>query len=306
MSKYIAKPLFKYIGGKTWLRDRLQESVRGVLKHKNIDTYIEPFVGGLGSFLSVEDILFQGGVRNIILNDINNTIIGVYELIKKDPWIIIGEIKQLEWQWMKTVPVIEPGLTHTKEQLMEAEKFYKKIRLSFNEYKGSALSCQAARLVFLQKHSFNGIYRENMKGEHNTPFNWSGKRTDEDLFERVMELNRVFKKFNILFSSTSYEKIDYNHENALYYLDPPYINEKMTENKYNKNHFGKEQQLDLIERIKSSTFIYSNHASKILLDKFENMDGVVVKTVVRKNIMSAKASTRKNDKKEILVIGNGS
>lgn len=51
MKQQSVSPLFKYIGGKSWLKDELNNTVNKVLKdNPNIDTYIEPFAGGLGAF----------------------------------------------------------------------------------------------------------------------------------------------------------------------------------------------------------------------------------------------------------------
>lgn len=48
MIKEKIKPLFKYIGGKSWLRDELRKNVYESLVNKNITAYAEPFTGGLG------------------------------------------------------------------------------------------------------------------------------------------------------------------------------------------------------------------------------------------------------------------
>ena len=297
------RPLFKYIGGKTWLRKTLQKEVENILNENKIDTYVEPFVGGMGAFLSVQNILFEKGVKNIYLNDINKEVIGVYETIKgNNSFSLLEAVKTLEWQWMKTIPDIDEKREYLKDELKNAEKFYKNVREKFNEYKGSTLTPQLARLIFLQKHSFNGIYRENSKGFYNTPFNWSGKRTDINFYDKIMEIKSVLNKFNIIFSSHSYENINYKMKNSLYYLDPPYINEMEGENRYNKNHFGLNEQLDLIDKIKSNNFIYSNHYNEKLIERFESVAGVRIKKVERSNVISSSINTRKNKKVEMLVI----
>ena len=49
--------LFKWIGGKSWISNKLNEKTNEIIKDKNIITYVEPFCGGLGSFLSLFETL---------------------------------------------------------------------------------------------------------------------------------------------------------------------------------------------------------------------------------------------------------
>ncbi len=154
-------------------------------------------------------------------------------------------------------------------------------------------------MVFLQKHSFNGIYRENLKGEYNTPFNWSASNTTFVVKEKINETRTLFDKFDISFSSSPYQNIHYS-ENTLYYLDPPYYNDNETENKYNMECFGLKQQIDLIKRIKNKNFIYSNHYNENILSLLKENNQFSHDVIERKNIMSPNSETRKIPKKEIL------
>ena len=155
--------------------------------------------------------------------------------------------------------------------------------------------------MFLQKHSFNGIYRENGKGEYNSPFNWSEKIINEDYIKNLYNLNHLFNKFKINFTNISFEDIEYSR-NMLVYLDPPYINLDIQENSYNKNRFGLIEQKKLIQLIKNSTFIYSNHNHQDILNEF-NVQKITINTEIisRRNLISAKADSRKNKKEELLI-----
>jgi DNA adenine methylase len=297
------KPLFKYIGGKTWLRDKLREKVSYILESQNdITTYVEPFAGGLGAFLSIYDLLSQKGIKKVILSDINFTLINIYKDIKEQSSELEKEILALENGFIKTIPDSMSKLSskeETKKALVDAEKFFKSVRQDFNREKNTSNIAQSARLIFLQKHSFNGVYRENSKGDYNTPFNWSPNNMIDTISLRISELKSVFDLFDISFQNLSYESLDYE-PSSLFYLDPPYANEEIIENKYNKVQFDKKMQLDLIFKVKNLNFIYSNHPVNFIIDELEKIKNIDMEFVSRKNIMSASSESRKDDKSEIL------
>lgn len=299
--------LFNYIGGKTWLKEHLKKEVAHLLGKKNLTHYVEPFAGGLGAFLGVYETLLNYGVKNIILNDINTKLINFYTIVRDNPDELVKEYVLLENEYVLTIPEAAKILHKTKDKvilktlLKSSEEYYKKVRDNFN--KAQTATESAASLLFLQNHCFNGVYRENSKGGYNTPFNWEARiYTEEKMREKVMAVHDLFKQFNLEFSNKSFQELTFN-EYSLYYLDPPYINEiEALENQYHKDSFNVEKQKQLIQTIKHSAFIYSNHDNDLLLNEFKN-NGIMVdiKKIPRKNIISASNESRKTDKVEILV-----
>lgn len=300
------KTLFKYIGGKGWLKDSLRLEVAHLIEAKKPIAYVEPFTGGLGAFISVYDLLLDGGVKTVILNDINAKLINFYKSVANNPDRLITEYICIESQFGKTVPKEAKSLhpikdkERLKELLKNAELFFKSVRDDFNKEKDELKS--SAQLLFLQKHCFNGVYRENSNGGYNTPFNWDAKEvSQEQIRKKVLDVNEVFKKFKMIFSIGSFEILQYK-ENFLYYLDPPYINNGIVENKYNKDSFGVDKQKLLIEKIISVPFIYSNHDNNLLINEFLGKNkNIKIKKIPRKNIISASKESRNTDKIEILV-----
>jgi DNA adenine methylase Dam len=299
--------LFNYIGGKTWLRNHLREDITNILKDKKVNTYVEPFAGGLGAFLGVYDILLENNIEKVILNDINGKLINFYNIVNDRPQDLINGYMNLEIQYATSIPKEVSLLHKTKDKdalkvlLTQSEAFFKKVRSDFNIEKNELKN--AIYLLFLQNHCFNGVYRENSKGFYNTPFNWEAKVFDKDkISAKVFAVNQVFKRFNTVFSNKSYSELDYNR-NSLYYLDPPYINEiESQENQYHKDSFGLSQQKLLILKIKDTNFLYSNHDNQLLINEFnKNNIEINVKKIPRKNIISASNESRKTDKIEILV-----
>lgn len=304
----MTKPIFKYIGGKRWMQERLRDKVSLALSlNPSIKSYCEPFCGGLGSFLSVQDILFENGITSIMLNDINKNIINFYYDVKEYPYQLIQKYFSLEAEFLNTVPSDWKELKKIKNKeeqkllLDSSNLFYKEIRERFNT---SPIGVdKSAFLLFLQKHAFNGIYRENKKGGHNVPFNWNGDFVNkEETQNRILELSELLNNFNILLTSKSFEAIEYRTD-TLYYLDPPYLNDKGVENNYSKGGFSIDRQLELINMISHSPFIYSNHNSSILINAFNSLESesLTFETISRKNIVSSSLESRGEDKAEMLI-----
>ena len=355
--------MFKWIGGKKWLRVRLAEKTRELINNET--TYIEPFVGGLGAFLAILPELKQ--VNKIILNDINKNIIEIYRLTKSNPESLIEKYLELELAFEKQATSISGDDVYDlpkdkikealgddvsgnkKKMLKGAVLYFNNTKKIFNELKKkSNLSDEetleiSATLIFLQSHSFNGIYRENLSGEYNVPFNWSPHTERKDRrVEIIRELSELFNKRNAIFENMDvFTLLDkYRSENAFVYLDPPYLNtnentieetsrliadawnesediddfkdaEKTllylnkgiskSENKYNKDHFGVNEQKKLLSRLVHGdwSFLYSNHELSTIIKYFDgaNLSHVILN---RKNIISSKADGRGNDKEEIL------
>lgn len=300
------KPLFKYIGGKTWLKNHLRQELVHVLESTKIKKYVEPFAGGLGAFLSIYDLLLSHNIIDVTLNDINARLINLYRDVKNSPIELLDLYMVLEQGFAKTVPQAFFKLDAKKDKeeikkiLAKADEYYKKIR---NDFNSSPISLEtSAKLLFLQKHCFNGIYRENSSGQYNTPFNWDGKSFSRESVEtKINDIKFVLDQFNITFSNESFADLSYQNEVA-YYLDPPYINDDLIENKYNKDLFGFTQQKELIEKISTVSFIYSNHFNEKLMDEFNKYSlDLFVRKIERKNIIAASTNSRKNPKTEILI-----
>lgn len=299
--------LFNYIGGKSWLREELRLEVENSLtKNSHIVSYAEPFAGGLGAFLNVYDILIEHKIQKVVLNDINTKLINFYNAVNNSPEKLIQEYMKLENAYAKCIPNEVKNLHKTKDKeqikklLMDANNYFKQKRNDFNNPQPSIES--AAHLLFLQNHCFNGVYRENLTGNYNTPYNWEAKVFSLDkIKEKINNVHKVFQLFDITFTHQNFDTINYE-KNVLYYLDPPYVNASIVENKYNKDSFDINKQKLLITKIKDVNFIYSNHYNAILLEEFNHFNPKVkVKAIARKNIISASVESRKSDKIEMLV-----
>lgn len=227
------KPFIKWAGGKTQLLDILNENL-----NYECDKYIETFVGGGALFISLLENIEKTNIKKIIINDINEKLIITYKTIKNNIEELINELEKIrdEYNSLKT--------------LEEKSDMFYKIRKEFNKQTNDNIKI-SRNFIFLNKTCFNGLYRENSKGEYNVPF---GKRKKISLFEKdnLLELSKFMnKKINeedvlIICNKNYNELLEYMDNNTMIYLDPPY--RPITTNgftTYNKSSFNDKNQIEL-------------------------------------------------------------
>lgn len=309
------KSLFKWIGGKKWLQKDLQSIFSLKIQSSNADTYIEPFCGGLGSILSNYDFLKSNGIKKIIANDINSGLIGFYQNVKDNPKELIEAYHIIELKYSKLIPKKAEKLHPTKDKvelrklLVKAQNNYAKCKDKFNKVKEEdsyAIECSAL-FLFLMNHCFNGVYRENLSGKFNTPYNWECKIIKtEETEENILFYSEIFNEIDFTFTNmgaieflTEYK--NYN-SNALFYFDPPYLNEKKkVENKYNKNGFSYDDQIAILQNLLNiNNFVYSNHNLSVFIN-FVKENEMNSKIVFRSNVMNSLSKNRGNKIAEILI-----
>lgn len=306
----VKSKLFNWIGGKKWLSKDLNEIYNDILKNKNVKTYVEPFAGGLGSFLYTLESLKNYNIEKYVLNDVNETIINIYQEIKEDYSNLFEDYWKIEVAYAKTVPVEVFSLHKTKDKeqikilLLKSRDFYESEKRIFNNLKFKDMKSSLAHFLFLSQHSFNGVYRENSSGGFNTPYNWeAGVLKREDRLNIFKEYHQIFNSINLVFNNKSaFELIDEfkGQKDVMFYLDPPYLNEVIGENKYNKDHFGINEQKILLIKIKEmNNVIFSNHYLDIFKD-FCKENNFKYKEVFRSNLINSDPLKRKEKVSEIL------
>jgi DNA adenine methylase len=155
--------ILKWPGGKSKVLPQLQN-----LLPKDFNTYIEPFFGGGALFFYLRP-------KNGIINDVNESLMNLYSLVKEDPGTLIKELDKITSE-------------HLKLDEEDRKKNYYVLREEFNATKNALR--KSALFIFLNKTGFNGMYRENSKGEFNIPF---GRYTNprilnEDTIRKTSEL----------------------------------------------------------------------------------------------------------------------
>ena len=170
------KPFIKWAGGKTQLLPVLLKKISYASR-----IYIEPFVGGGALFFSILESLEETNIKKIIINDINKKLITTYRVIREDVNSLMDELFKLETRY-NSLATIE-----------EKEKIFYLIRKQFNLEESDSIKI-ARDFIFLNKSCYNGLYRENSRGEFNVPF---GKKKKLNLFERE-NLLLILQKLNMM------------------------------------------------------------------------------------------------------------
>ena len=206
------EPVLKWAGGKRQLLNELSKFVNNELLkgHK----YYEPFVGGGALFLALEH-------NNIVINDSNSELINVYNVIKNNPNELIAELNN-------------HAKKHSKEHFYEVRAWDRKPSyLKMSDVK------RAARIIYLNKTCFNGLYRVNSKGYYNVPIGRSvTANQDIVMSSRILNLSNYLNNNDIVIRCGDFaESVKDAKEGDFVFFDPPYDYEKEGFNYYVKTGF---------------------------------------------------------------------
>jgi DNA adenine methylase len=283
------KPIVKYVGGKTWLAPSLSSIIKKIDK---FDSYGEAFFGGGGSFFGIVDEL---NCSTVHINDISVPIISLYNDVINSPEGLIVEYAILEEEFTK---FCSDKFT-TKEEMGGCNEFFNFIKKEFNKIKNVPSVSMSAKFMFLQQHSFNGLYRENRKGEYNTPFNWKAKPFNiDEMAKRIDDARAIFNRFDRVIISNN-DVFDLDTSKGLWYFDPPYLDDGSGMMTYNESGFNLNQHKRLAYKVLTcENFIYSNHPNTEIEEIF---NGCSCEIVGRRNIMSSDPNARNQLRNEILI-----
>ena len=283
-------PFVKWAGGKSALMPVILQNLPQGIFDWTIDKYAEPFVGGGAVVLKLAS---KFSFREILISDVNPHLILTYNVIKNN----VGEL-------VKKLEVMRELYLSLKED--KRREFYYKIRKEFNSGNLDDVK-HAAYFIFLNKTCFNGLYRENKKGEFNVPF---GKYKEPSIFNRLN-----LESISSLLNSTRFtikcgdfeETAPFIDERTFVYMDPPYrpVSKTASFTSYSREAFGDEEQQRLARFFRR----LDKKGAKIMLSNsfsedgfFERLyEGFRIKVVETRRSVSAKSSGR-GKIKEILVM----
>ncbi len=205
-----AMPFVKWAGGKRALAKELAS-----LMPNAFETYWEPFVGGGALFFEV-----SGRITQAFLSDTNTELITCYSAVKRNPEPLIAALKSHAARHSKTYYYAVRS-RHTLEDSTEI----------------------AARLIYLNRTCFNGLYRVNKKGKFNVPM---GSYANPKI---VNETN--LRACSVALQSAAVESLDFKDiepaDGDFVYCDPPYAPLSATASftSYTKDNFGRHDQINL-------------------------------------------------------------
>jgi len=204
------RPFLKWAGGKTRL---IQQYCRYF--PQEFLTYHEPFLGGGAMFFHLQP-------QRSRLTDVNADLVNVFSCVRDQVDELIG-------------------LLECHRKLHSPEHYYR-VR---SQPEGSDLE-RAARLIYLNKTCFNGLYRENSKGLFNVPIGRYRNPLICDL-ETLRSASLALQSAHIELRSFE-EVLDYAHDRSDFvYLDPPYYPVSATSRftEYNRRSFTQEDHVQL-------------------------------------------------------------
>lgn len=269
----LAAPILKWVGGKRQLLDTLTP-----LLPKKITAYCEPFVGGGAMLFHLQpDIAY--------VNDINSDLILVYNVVKND---------------------VESLISALSEYKNESDFFYSVRDWDRDKQKYNSLTDieRAARIVYLNKTCFNGLYRVNNSGEFNSPFG-SYKNPNIVNAPVLRAVSSYFNEADIYFTSMDYAKVLQTiPKGAFVYLDPPYDPVSATSNftGYSRGGFSQADQIRLRECCdeldrRGIKFMLSNSSTEFIHEQYAAYNITVVQA---KRAINSVASKR-GDVDEVVV-----
>lgn len=214
----MAVPVVKWPGGKRQMLDVLVERMP---LHYN--RFIEPFFGGGALFFRLEP-------GKALISDVNPELINLYEQVRDYPDAVLKELSQMR---------------NTKE-------FFLKVRAlssdGFGGVSGLTKAQRAARVIFLTKTAFNGLYRTNKQGEFNSPYGYykSEFRPDES---SIYSASHALRKAQIVQGGFRSVLLNRARRGNFVFLDPPYMPISKTSSfvSYSKDGFGEEEQVELAD-----------------------------------------------------------
>lgn len=259
-------PLF-YVGDKY----KLIEEV-GRYFPTDINTFVEPFVGGGTVFLNK-------AANKYILNDVNKNVVDLHEFLIKqseNPDNFFRKIKKIVKRYNLSRSYLEDIVPHQLKKRWKKTYYakynkvgYEKMRSNYNKVKKK----NPLFLYLLLIYGFNRMLRFNEKGYFNIPvgnvdFNKNVVAALNDYFAFVKDrkISLYCLDFRDFFKKITLAKNDF------VYLDPPYL---ISSSEYNKLWKADEEKkllniLDDLNRKKirfalSNLTTYENRKNKILI-----------------------------------------
>lgn len=268
------KPFIKWVGGKRQFIKRIDF----FLSQIKFNNYFEPFVGGGALYFHMK----KSGYINkwSYINDFNSHLIAAYQAVKDEPKKLMT---RLDWY-----------------QDNNNKEFYNKERKSEKR----TILTKGARMIYLNKAGFNGMWRENSQGGFNVPY---GNSEGKNMYSK----ENIESVSNILSNKTTITNFDYKEilkkakSGDFVFVDPPYDVEKGKKSftTYTGGGFGIKEQKELSEVLKALDkkgvkWLATNHNTKLIQELYKEFNHT---TLHATRFINSDASKRKEGTEEIFI-----
>lgn len=267
----LAAPFLKWAGGKQRLLAQYESFFPPA---SAISHYFEPFIGSAAVF-------FYQKYPQATLSDQNEKLIEVYRLVRDDVDRVILALRphRNEVDYYYTIRNQNPACLEPAER--------------------------AARLIYLNKTCYNGLYRENSRGEFNVPF---GRYKNPKICHesRLRAASAALQGVRLRVADFA-EAVETAVSSDFVYFDPPYAPLSSTSSftSYNKNGFGQADQERLAETVMELTdrgvkVMLSNSSAPLVYELYGRSPYRLIEIQARRNINSN--ASRRGPVKELLIL----
>ena len=266
MKEVALQPFTKWTGGKRQLLPVIRE-----LMPKKYNRYFEPFVGGGALF-------FDLAPKDAVINDFNAELINCYQQIKDNPQELIEILKV--------------------HQEYNSKEYYLDLRSVDRDERIDMMSevQRAARILYMLRVDFNGLYRVNSKNQFNVPYGRykNPKIVDDNL---ISAISTYLNNNQIEIKKGDFEKavLDVQPGDFVYF-DPPYIplSETSAFTSYTHEGFSYDDQVRLRDTFKklsdTGAYVMLSNSSSFLVEELYQDFNIHYVEATRTN--GAKSSSR--------------
>lgn len=277
----LPQPFLKWAGGKRQLLHEIKKYVptsRG--------TYFEPFVGA-GA------VLFDLRPPRAVINDANEELVNCYRVVKSNP----EELIRLAGE----------------HEAHDSKEYFRMLRSLDRKPGLRALTPEerAARVIYLNKTCFNGLYRVNSRGHFNVPYRNHDKPPQVVNPHVIRAVSSYLNDAHVEIRWGDFvEAVADAGGGDFVYFDPPYhpASETASFTSYASGGFGEEEQKKLKRLCDDLTrrgcrVLVSNSATDFIRGLYGNGKRYTVREVdARRNINSV--GTRRGRVGELLIFNN--
>ena len=214
-----AQPFLKWVGGKSQLLAQLDRHFPAQLER-----YFEPFIGGGAVFFYLKHRFPQMRAH---LHDINDELINAYRAVRDFPEELMRRLDE-----------------HRAQFRVDREGYYYAVRRQ-HHLPSTEIVERAARMIFLNKTCFNGLWRVNARGEFNVPI---GSGLNPGLYDgrNLRAASRALRGVELT-TKNFRDTLNETQQGDFAYVDPPYVPVSLTASftSYAKENFGEEEQKEL-------------------------------------------------------------
>jgi DNA adenine methylase len=269
------QPFLKWAGGKRQLLPVLRS-----LADRQHTRYFEPFLGG-GAFF------FDLRPQSAVLNDLNRELITCYEVVRDEPDALLALISRHRNTSEYYYQLRHLDRTPEFDQLSRVER--------------------AARLLWLNKTCYNGLFRVNRRGEFNVPY---GRYKNPVIADPAVidVVSRYLKSADIRFTTTDFaDAVAGAAAGDFVYFDPPYapVSHTASFTGYNLQRFDEAAQQRLRDTCDALTdrgvkLMLSNSDTPAMRRLYADARYTLHSVRARRNINSV--STRRGPVGELIVL----